>query len=140
MSSTSECLRGMTTGAESSRLTVAHGEWTLECMATKITTVLVDDLTGEPANTTVRFGLDSQEYELDVTEKNAAELRDAFSRYIQAARKVSGGRRGTPAPNAAFYGVDPAAVRAWAAGQRIEVSPRGRIGRKVIDQYRAAGN
>ncbi|MDP9390025.1 MAG: Lsr2 family protein, partial [Actinomycetota bacterium] len=34
-------------------------------MATKTTTVLVDDLTGEPVDTTVRFALDSREYELD---------------------------------------------------------------------------
>ena len=109
-------------------------------MATKTTTVLVDDLTGEPADTTVRFALDSREYELDLTEKNAAQFRDAFSRYIKAARRVSGGRRGTPAPRPASSEVDPAAVRAWAAGQGIDVSPRGRISRKVIDQYRAAGN
>ncbi len=109
-------------------------------MATKTTTVLVDDLTGEPAETTVRFALDSREYELDLTEKNAAEFRHAFSRYVQAARKIGGGRRGTSAAKPAFSAVDPAAVRAWAAGQGIEVSSRGRIGRKVIDQYRAAGN
>ena len=99
-----------------------------------------DDLTGEPADTTVRFGLDSREYELDLTEKNASEFRDAFSRYVQAARKVAGGRRATPAAKPAFAEVDPAAVRAWAAGQGIEVSSRGRIGRMVIEQYRAAGN
>ncbi len=102
--------------------------------------MLVDDLTGEPADTTVRFALDSRECELDLTEKNAAELRDAFSRYVQAARKVSGGRRGAQVSKSAFSEVDPAPVRAWAAGRGIEVSPRGRISRKVIEQYRAAGN
>ncbi len=109
-------------------------------MARKTTTVLVDDLTGEPADTTVRFGLDAREYELDLTEKNAAEFRDAFSRYVKAARKVAGRGRVTPAAKPAFAEVDPAAVRAWAAGQGIEVFPRGRISRKVIDQYRVAGN
>ncbi len=112
-------------------------------MATKTTTVLVDDLTGEPADTTVRFALDSREYELDLTEKNAEELRATLSRYVQAARKVSGGRRGAPAAKPGkpgFSEVDPAAVRAWAAGHGIEVPPRGRISRKVIEQYRAAGN
>ena len=109
-------------------------------MVTKTTTILVDDLTGEPADTTVRFGLDSRDYELDLTEKNAAALRGALSRYVQAGRKVSGGRRGAPAAKPAFSGIDPAAVRAWAAGQGIDVSPRGRISRKVIEQYRDAGN
>jgi len=109
-------------------------------MATKTTTVLVDDLTGEPADITVRFALDSREYELDLTEKNAADLRDALSRYVRAARKVSGGRRSAPPSKPAFSEVDPAAVRAWAAGQGIKVSPRGRISKNVIEQYRAAGN
>ena len=102
--------------------------------------MLVDDLTGEPADTTVSFALDSREYELDLTEKNAAEFRNTLSRYVQSARKVSGGRRGAQPSKPAFSEVDPAAVRAWAASQGIEVSPRGRISQKVIDQYRAAGN
>jgi Lsr2 len=109
-------------------------------MATKTTTVVADDLTGEPADTTVPFALESWEYELDLTEKNAADLRNALSRYVRAARKVSGGRRSAPPSKPAFSEVDPAAVRAWAAGQGIKVSPRGRISKNVIEQYRSAGN
>jgi Lsr2 len=123
-----------------SDLTISHDIRTLDGMASKTTTVLVDDLTGEAADTTVRFALDSREYELDLTEKNGDELRDALSRYVQAARKVSGGRRSALASKSAFSEIDPAAVRAWAAGQGIEVSPRGRISKTVIEQYRAAGN
>ena len=109
-------------------------------MATKTTTLLIDDLTGEPADTTVRFGLDSHEYELDLTEKNAAVFRDALSRYVRAARKISGARRSAEPSKRAFSEVDPNAVRAWAAGQGIKVSPRGRIGKNVIERYRSAGN
>ncbi|MGZ6844754.1 MAG: histone-like nucleoid-structuring protein Lsr2, partial [Blastococcus sp.] len=59
-------------------------------MAKKTTVVLVDDLTGEPADTTVRFCMDSREYELDLTDANAQELRAVFGRYTVAARKVAG--------------------------------------------------
>src|SRR5215210_8701343 len=62
-------------------------------MAQKTVVVLVDDLDGQPADTTVRFGLDSRDYELDLTEANAQALREAFARYIPVARKTSGGRR-----------------------------------------------
>jgi len=31
-------------------------------------------------------------------------------------------------------------VRAWAASNKIKVSPRGRISAAVIEQYRAAGH
>jgi hypothetical protein len=58
------------------------------------------------------------------------------------ARKVGAARR-TPKPAAApkpFSGFDPAAVRAWAAGNGMKVNARGRIKSEVIEAYRAAGN
>ena len=109
-------------------------------MATKTEVVLVDDLTGDPADTTVKFSLDKTEYELDLTNENADELRKALSRYVDAARKVSGGRRAAASGKASYSGYDPAAVRAWASGQGIEVNARGRIKADVVEQYRAAGN
>jgi hypothetical protein len=111
-------------------------------MATKTVIVLVDDLTGGPADTTVRFGIDHNEYEIDLSDSNANELREALSRYVQAARKVSasGGRRGAQPVKPAYSGYDPAAVRAWAKGQGIVVSPRGRIKADVVERFRAAGN
>ncbi len=110
-------------------------------MATKTQVVLIDDLTGDPANITVKFALDKTEYEIDLSNENAVEMRAALSRYIKAARKVSGGgRRGAQAPKTSFAGYDPAAVRAWAAGRGIKVSPRGRIKADVVDQFRAVGN
>ncbi|WP_448624449.1 histone-like nucleoid-structuring protein Lsr2 [Geodermatophilus sp. URMC 64] len=112
-------------------------------MAKKTVVTLVDDLTGEPADATVRFGLDSREYELDLTDANAAQLRDSFARYIAVARKVSGKSRAAGAagePAKPFSGFDPAAVRAWAASNGYTVSPRGRIKAEVLEAFRAAGN
>ncbi|MGK5113402.1 MULTISPECIES: histone-like nucleoid-structuring protein Lsr2 [unclassified Geodermatophilus] len=110
-------------------------------MATKTEVVLVDDLTGDPADTTVKFALDKIEYEIDLSNENATELREALSRYVDAARKVSGGgRRAATIGKTSYSGFDPAAVRAWAAGQGIEVSARGRIKADVVEQFRAAGN
>jgi hypothetical protein len=112
-------------------------------MAQRTVVVLVDDLDGEPADTTVHFGLDSREYELDLSEANAQALREAFARYIPAARKTSGGRRASAIavePVKAFQGFDPAAVRAWAAGNGYTVSARGRIRAEVLEAFRAAGN
>ena len=40
----------------------------------------VDDLTGDPADTTVKFSLDKTAYEIDLSNDNAAELRQTFSR------------------------------------------------------------
>ncbi|WP_041241480.1 Lsr2 dimerization domain-containing protein [Geodermatophilus obscurus] len=52
-------------------------------MATNTQVVPVDDLTGDPADTTVTFALDKTEYEIDLTEDNAAEMRDELSRYVE---------------------------------------------------------
>jgi hypothetical protein len=109
-------------------------------MATKTQVVLVDDLTGDPADTTVTFALDKTEYEIDLSNENAAEMRDELSRYVEAARRTGGGRRSAPAAKPTYSGYDPAAVRAWAAGQGIEVNARGRIKADVVEQFRAAGN
>ncbi len=110
-------------------------------MSTKTQVVLIDDLTGDPADTTVKFALDKTEYEIDLSNENVAEMREGLSRYLDAARKVTGGgRRSAHAAKPTYSGYDPAAVRAWAAGRGITVSPRGRIKADVVEQYRAAGN
>ncbi len=47
-------------------------------MATKTQVVLVDDLTGDPADTTVKFALDKTEYEIDLSNENAREMREGL--------------------------------------------------------------
>ena len=44
-------------------------------MAQKITVALQDDLDGGLADETVRFGLGSTDYEIDLSKKNAAAFR-----------------------------------------------------------------
>ena len=107
-------------------------------MATRTVTELLDDITGQPADETVSFGLDGVEYEIDMTKKNAAALRKAFGLFQGHARRV-GGRRAQAMQHVAA-GVDNKAVRAWAASNGIELSERGRIPGAVIEQFRAAGN
>ncbi len=67
-------------------------------MATKTSILLVDDLDGESeATETVRFGLGETEYEIDLSEANAAQVRETLSKYVSAARKTgsTSRRRGT---------------------------------------------
>ena len=109
-------------------------------MATTTKVVLIDDLTGDPADTTVKFSLDKTEYEIDLSQDNAAELRETLSRYVNAARKAPGAVRRAAMGTASYSGYDPAAVRPWAQGQGIEVNARGRIKADVVEQFRAAGN
>ena len=64
-------------------------------MAQKVSIVLVDDLDGTEATETVSFGLDGTNYEIDLTDANASDLRDAVSGYVGHARTVTGGSRRT---------------------------------------------
>ena len=93
-----------------------------------------------PADTTVTFSLDKTGYEIDLSNDNAAELRETLARYVNAARRSPGARRRAAADKASYSGYDPAAVRAWANGRGIEVNARGRIKADVVEQFRAAGN
>ena len=60
-------------------------------MATKIQTLLIDDLDGGPAERTVRFALDGQDYETELSVPHLLELTQSLSPYIGAARTVPNG-------------------------------------------------
>lgn len=108
-------------------------------MAQKVTVTLEDDLTGGPAEETVRFAFEGTEYEIDLNAKNAAALRKQLATYIKHARKA--GR--TPARGAGRTAASrqrSGDIRAWAKERGLAVSDRGRIPASVVEQYRAAGN
>ena len=112
-------------------------------MARKTIIVLEDDLTGtilEPGRgETVSFGLDGQQYEMDLSGDNARQFREVLKKYVDAGRKQS-----TARPVAARSGTQssrraaPAhstAIREWAESQGYQVGDRGRLPQAVIDAY-----
>jgi hypothetical protein len=109
-------------------------------MAQRVSVELIDDLDSSQAAETLSFGIDGVDYQIDLNEHHASELRAIYAPYVAAARKVRAtrafDRRRGPRPPIDY---DPAAVRAWAASNSIKVSPRGRIPASVVDQYHAAG-
>ena len=106
-------------------------------MAQKTTVTLEDDLDGGRADETVRFGLDGSEYEIDLSRKNAAAFRRQLAPFIDHARKAGRAQRRRPG-RAAASRERSGGIRAWARGQGIAVSDRGRIPASVIEQYQAA--
>jgi Lsr2 len=117
-------------------------------MAQRTVIELTDDLDGRPIpdgkGETIRFSLDRQDYEIDLTDKNAKALREAFGRYVSAARRTSSGTRaagrgrGGRASNGAGRDYDPKAVRAWAESQGLEVSQRGRVPADLVAKFQAS--
>ena len=55
-------------------------------MAQKI--VLIDDLDGSEASTTLRYAIDGQEYEIDLSEENAEKFRTTLAPYIEKSRSA----------------------------------------------------
>ena len=117
-------------------------------MARKVQVILSDDLDEDvPADETVTFALDGTTYEIDLSDKNAGEMRETFSRYVDAARKVSrgGGTRASGAGRSKATGgggrmdrEQAGAIRDWARKNGHDVSDRGRIPASVVEAYEAA--
>jgi hypothetical protein len=105
-------------------------------MAQRVNVVLVDDLDGSEAAETVTFGLDGVDYEIDLSDAHAAELRDALSTYVSAGRKVGGRRR--RGQRVANGGASASDIRKWARENGWDVPERGRVSAEVREAYAAA--
>jgi hypothetical protein len=108
-------------------------------MAQRVQVVLEDDLDGGKADETVQFGLDGTSYEIDLSKKNAAKLRDALGQYVGAGRRISGRRTaGGRGRGRGRSGSDSADIRAWAKENGYDVSERGRISAEIRAAYNEA--
>ena len=108
-------------------------------MAQKVEVTLIDDLDGGKADETVVFGLDGKQFVIDLSEKNAAKLRDSIARYVAAARKERvpspgrGSARKSPATD-----LNTSDVREWARAEGYDVSDRGRVSKDLIVKFQEA--
>ncbi len=108
-------------------------------MAQKVTVVLEDDLTGGPAEQTIRFAFGGTDYEIDLNAKNAATFSTQLASYLEHARRADRAqarRAGRTAASRQRSGD----IRAWAKEHGLAVSERGRIPASVVEQYQAAGH
>ena len=71
-------------------------------MAQKVTIALEDDLTGGPAEQTVRFAFDGTDYEIDLNAKNAAAFGKQLSPYLEHARKAGRAQARRPGRSGRF--------------------------------------
>ena len=94
-----------------------------------------------------RFSVDGKSYEIDLNEKHAAALRDAFAPFIGSARRAGGPAAGSRPRMSARTSTgagrpreETAAIREWATANGLEVSTRGRISSTVLEAYENRGN
>lgn len=108
-------------------------------MAARTIVVRVDDLDGSDlgeGGKTISLAYQGAEYQLDLSDENAAQLEAVLQPYLSAAQRVGGrrrndGQRRPPSP-------DNSAVRQWAKENGHQVSDRGRISAEVLAAYSAA--
>jgi hypothetical protein len=105
----------------------------------KVEVQLEDDLTGGPADETVRFGVDGATYELDLSAKHAADLRHRLAPFVERARAARPGR-GRGSVRTAASRERSRQIRAWAEQQGFEVADHGRLPADVIRQYEIASS
>lgn len=114
-------------------------------MAQKVLVQLVDDLDGTQSDdiSTVSFGLDGVDYEIDLSEANADTLRKTLEEFVAHARRTGGrikrgGSAKQPGGSATASREQAQAVREWARRNGHEVSNRGRIPGSLIEAFEAA--
>jgi len=106
-------------------------------MAQRVSVVLEDDLTGGPAEQTIRFVFDGTDYEIDLNAKNAAAFGKQLTLYVEHARRTGRAQSRRPG-RAAGSRQRSGDIRAWAKEHGMAVSERGRIPASVVEQYNAA--
>lgn len=108
-------------------------------MAQRVQIKLIDDLDGTDAVETVSFGLDGVSYEIDLSQANAAQLRDDLAKWVGSSRRVKGRvSRNTRAAGSTNSKDDLNKIREWGRDNGYQVSERGRVSREVQEAYAAA--
>ena len=103
-------------------------------MAQQTTVRFIDDLDGSDASGTFDFSLDGRQYQIDLSDENAAKLRDALAPFVGAARKAGGRGRGRAVRPTAVADKparsnreDTTTIREWARANGHQINDRGRI-------------
>ncbi|MEU0529080.1 histone-like nucleoid-structuring protein Lsr2 [Amycolatopsis tolypomycina] len=111
-------------------------------MAQKVLVEMLDDIDGTPAAHTVPFALDGITYEIDLSDDNAAALRDELARYIAAGRRTGGRKvRVATGQSTTISATDRERnqqIRSWANANGYEVSERGRLSSEVVTAFEQA--
>lgn len=103
-------------------------------------------------NPTISFSLDGVDYEIDLGAKNRDKFYERITPYVEAGRRVRGGRRtagggARVARSSAHAGSgtgsglsrdETAAIRLWAQQNGRTVSTRGRLPADLVSAYRSA--
>jgi Lsr2 len=105
-------------------------------VASRVVTLITDDLDGSEAAETIASSLEGASYEIDLSNAHAEELRSVLKPYMKAGRKAGGRKDGRGRSQGAPADKDQIkAIRDWAKKQGLKVSDRGRVSADVREAY-----
>ncbi|MFE9120896.1 Lsr2 family protein [Streptomyces sp. NPDC007172] len=109
-------------------------------MAQKTVVIYTDDLTGEESAeaATHQIVIDGVAYEVDLGPDSYDKLMEAVNPFLQAGRRVRGGRAKATPTRQAGGNNDTAAIRAWAKEKGYDINDRGRVAAEIRDAYNKA--
>jgi hypothetical protein len=110
-------------------------------MAKETITIVRDDLDGSEGASSYKFGWGNDQYEIDLTDKNAKELQDFLGKYIEKAAKVTARlprQASTSSTRSGSNKEELQKIRQWAKDNGYDVSERGRVAQNIQDAYHAA--
>lgn len=111
-------------------------------MAKETKIIIRDDLDGTEGASSYKFGWGSDQYEIDLSDKNAKELQDFLSKYIDKAAKVTARlprqASTSSARSSSSNKEELQKIRQWAKDNGFEISERGRVAQSIQDAYHAA--
>lgn len=111
-------------------------------MAKETITIVRDDLDGSEGASSYKFGWGNDQYEIDLSDKNAKELESFLSKYIDKAAKVTARlprQASTSSTRSSSSNKEELQkIRQWAKDNGYEISERGRVSQTIQDAYRAA--
>jgi hypothetical protein len=107
-------------------------------MAKKTIERLIDDIDGSEAQVNIVFGIDGQNWSIDLNAKHEGEMRAKLGPFLEAARRVRNEPGRTRVATRAVTDKDRnPAIRRWALDEGIELPTRGRIAGAVQAAYDA---
>jgi hypothetical protein len=109
----------------------------VSAMAQQTTVRLVDDLDGSEAGETVSFSLDAKDYVIDLSDPNAAKLRDVLDPFVAAARRSGGGRKSAShsTMRETSQRRKSTEMRDWLRANGYAVKDRGRVPEELVRAY-----
>ena len=100
-------------------------------------TIRVDDLDGKSEDATpLTFSLEGVTYDIDLTEAHAAQLREALSKFIEAARARNKPKQQQDSSRPPKLDREQlSAIRRWGHENGYEFSDQGRIPNHVMEAF-----